>query len=216
MVDVQNFGEAVNSKAYWEQVHKSRSLIESGWYQEIPKSSLDLITSSGISKTARIIDIGGGDSLLADHLLNEGFENITVLDISESAIEKAKSRLGPKADRVTWICSDVKEFTTDMTFDLWHDRACLHFLMSPHEIEVYREKVSQYLLPGGFMVIGAFSKTGPSKCSGLSVHQYSIHELTELFSGNFHLSDSFETIHGTPSNASQNYVFCRFKNKIIT
>lgn len=215
-MDSKNLDDTIKVKTFWEEVHKSRSLIESGWYQEIPKSSLDLIRSSGISKKGSIIDVGGGDSLLVDHLLSQGYENITVLDISEHALEKAKKRLGAEAGRVAWVCSDIKEFQSNMTFDIWHDRACLHFLTSKDDIKVYQEKVKQYLSPGGCMALGAFSKTGPSKCSGLLVHQYSIDELRELFSDNFKLEESFETIHITPSNASQNYVFCCFKNELIT
>ena len=196
---------------YWENIYQNRSLIESGWYQPIPESSLHLIAASNISKKARIIDVGGGDSLLVDHLLSTGYEDITVVDISAKAIEKAKKRLGAEAELVTWICADITSFEIKETFDLWHDRACLHFLTSANDLKLYQQKVMQYLSPGGELIIGAFSKIGPEKCSGLPIHQYDQAELKELFSGEFECIENFETVHVTPSKATQNYVFCRFK-----
>ena len=200
-------------KDYWENIYQNRSLIESGWYQSIPESSLHLIAASKISKKGRIIDVGGGDSLLVDHLLSEGYEDITVLDISQKAIEKAKKRLGAPAERVTWICTDITNFLANTTFDLWHDRACLHFLTSANDLKLYQQKVSQYLSPGGTLILGAFSKTGPEKCSGLPIHQYDRNELKELFPEEFEIVENFESVHVTPSNTTQNYVFCRFKKK---
>ncbi len=203
----------MNKKDYWEKVYQRQSLIESGWYQPVPESSLQLIAASNISKNASIIDIGGGDSLLVDHLLDRGYKNITVLDISEKAIEKAKKRLGPLANYVNWICSDITEFQTNTTFDLWHDRACLHFLTQNDDFKLYQERVRDCLSSRGNLILGAFSKTGPEKCSGLPIHQYDRIELTELFSEGFESIETFESVHVTPSSNTQNYVFCRFKKK---
>ncbi len=205
--------DALTNKDYWERIYQNRSLSESGWYQPIPESSLNLIAASKISKEDRIIDVGGGDSLLVDHLLHLGYQDITVLDISQGAIEKAKKRLGPLAEKVTWICSDITEYQDSTTFDLWHDRACLHFLTQDADVKLYKEIVEQYISPKGTMILGTFSKTGPEKCSGLPIHQYDSNELTELFSGEFLSVESFETVHVTPSKTEQNYVFCRFKKK---
>lgn len=204
---------SVNKKEFWEEIYQNRSLNESGWYEPIPQSSLKLIESSGISKKDSIIDIGGGDSLLVDHLLSKGFENITVLDISEKAIEKAKIRLGSSADHVNWICSDILNFEVNSTYKLWHDRACLHFLTRDAELELYQKKLSQGLAKGGSMILGAFSKSGPKKCSGLLIRQYDSTDLTRFFSEEFELMENFETVHITPSKSTQNYVFCRFKKK---
>ena len=204
---------SVNKKEFWEEIYQNRSLNESGWYEPIPQSSLKLIESSGISKKDSIIDIGGGDSLLVDHLLSKGFENITVLDISEKAIEKAKIRLGSSADLVNWICSDILNFEVNSTYKLWHDRACLHFLTRDAELELYQKKLSQGLAKGGSMILGAFSKSGPKKCSGLLIRQYDSTDLTRFFSEEFELMENFETVHITPSKSTQNYVFCRFKKK---
>ncbi len=205
--------DALTNKDYWERIYQNRSLSESGWYQPIPETSLHLIAASKISKEDRIIDVGGGDSLLVDHLLRMGYQDITVLDISQGAIEKAKKRLGALAEKVTWICSDITEYQGSTTFDLWHDRACLHFLTQDADVKLYKEIVEQYISPKGAMILGTFSKTGPEKCSGLPIHQYDSNELTELFSGEFLCVENFETVHVTPSKTVQNYVFCRFKKK---
>jgi len=208
-----NVGESEIKKDYWENIYQNRSLIESGWYQAFPENSLYLIAASKISKKARIIDVGGGDSLLVDHLLSEGYEDITVLDISQKAIEKAKNRLGRLAEKITWICADINSLQMNVTFDLWHDRACLHFLTSDNDSKLYKQKVKQHLSPGGTLIVGTFSKTGPEKCSGLPIHQFDSDELKQLFSGEFECIENFESVHVTPSKATQNYVFCRFKKK---
>ncbi len=213
MIDSKSLSNPKNNKEYWESVHENRSLIESGWYQPVPESSLSLIAASQLSKKDRIIDVGGGDSLLVDHLLSKGYENITVLDISQRAIEKAKIRLGKLAEKVNWICSDITNLQTNITFDLWHDRACLHFLKGDAELILYQEKVGQHLAASGTLILGTFSKTGPRKCSGLPIRQYNSTELSQLFSGEYELKENFETVHRTPTNTTQNYVFCRFKKK---
>lgn len=205
--------ETGTKKDFWEDVYQSRSLIESGWYQAVPESSLGLIESSKISKKSKIIDIGGGDSLLVDHLLSMGYHHITVLDISEKSIEKAKKRLGTLAKKVTWICSDISNFQGNTKFDLWHDRACLHFLTDVDDLKLYREAVVKNISHGGTLILGAFSKTGPKRCSGLPITQYDEVALTDLFSKEFKLVENFESVHITPSKATQNYVFCRFKRK---
>lgn len=213
MIDSKILSHPENSKEYWESIYQNRSLIESGWYQPNPASSLRLIAGSQISKKSRIIDVGGGDSLLVDHLLSQGYENITVLDISQRALEKAQVRLGNLAEKVNWICSDVTNLQTNATFDLWHDRACLHFLTRDAELKLYREKVGKSLAAGGNLIVGTFSKTGPEKCSGLQIRQYDSAGLSRLFSGGYEPVENFESVHRTPANILQNYVFCRFIKK---
>lgn len=202
-----------SKESYWDHVYKNNDLINSGWYQPIPESSLELIENSKISKKAKIIDVGGGDSLLVDHLLRLGYENVTVLDISGQAIEKAKKRLGESAEKVNWICSDIKNFETKVKFDLWHDRACLHFLTDEDELKIYRQKALQSISMRGALIVGAFSKTGPLKCSGLPIHQFDKTELEKLFAVEFESVENFDSVHITPSNVGQNYVFCRFIRK---
>lgn len=203
--------ELITKKNFWDTIYQEKSTIELGWFQEVPATSLDLIKSSGIAKNAKIIDVGGGDSFLVDHLLELGYLNITVLDLSESAIERAKERLGTKGSNVNWICSDIRDFNTDEKFDLWHDRACFHFLIDNADIQVYVSKVNQFLNEKGTVVLGTFSRTGPKKCSGLSIRQYNSTTITQNFTQNFCVEQSIEAIHITPSLARQNYVFCSLK-----
>ena len=114
--------ELLTKKKHWDTIYLERSTIDLGWFQEVPVMSLDLIKSAGIEKDAKIIDVGGGDSFFVDHLLALGYSNLTVLDLSQSAIKRAKKRLGSRGSEVNWICSDIRDFNTDEKFDLWHDR----------------------------------------------------------------------------------------------
>ncbi len=173
----------LDKKKHWETVYETKNPDQVSWTQEKPETSLEFIHSFGLKKTAKIIDIGGGDSKLVDYLLDAGFENISVLDISAKALEKAKNRLGEKAKKVNWIASDITEFKPNMTFDVWHDRATFHFLTSPDQIKKYmiiaRKSVN------GFLTIGTFSQDGPKKCSGLEIKQYNEQQLTSELKNGF-------------------------------
>lgn len=166
----------------------------------------------GLDKSAKIIDIGGGDSKLVDHLLNQGFENITVLDISEKALEKAKIRLVEKAKKVTWIVSDILDFEPTETYGVWHDRAAFHFLTTDEEIEKYKSIVNKSV--DGFLIIGTFSENGPLKCSSLEISQYSQEKLTSTFEEKFDKIDSVLEDHQTPFGTTQNFLFCGFKDRL--
>lgn len=198
-------------KQHWENVYESKGPNEVSWTQEVPSTSLAFIHALGIAKDAQIIDIGGGDSKLVDFLLDEGFENITVLDISAKALEKAQERLGEKAARVSWIVSDVTEFKPTHSYDLWHDRAAFHFLTTPEQKAKYVDIVSQYVQ--GSLVIGTFSENGPLKCSGLEIAQYSPETLSEQFKASFELVMSKVEDHTTPFETTQNFVFGGFKRR---
>jgi len=200
-------------KEFWEKIYETKALNETGWYQAVPETSLDFIKYAQLSKDAKIIDVGGGDSLLVDHLLEAGFKNLTVLDVSERSLFRAKDRLGHMASKVTWICSDIREFNPVEIYDLWHDRACLHFLTEKNDVELYRQNMIKSIPIGGHAIIATFSKTGPKKCSGIPIHQYANSELTGIFSNDFELQKSIDKIHFTPSQVGQNYVFCHFKRK---
>lgn len=204
-------GNSLRGKVFWEKVYMTKTTNETGWFQKVPEVSLDLIKLAQLSKDANIIDVGGGDSLLVDHLLDLGYNKVTVLDISEKSLNRAKERLGQKASKVRWICSDITRFDPIEKFDLWHDRACLHFLTHKSDLELYKKNMLKSISRGGEVIIGTFSKTGPEKCSGLPIHQYDSSELNELFSSDFELMESFDKVHLTPSQIVQNYVFCRFK-----
>lgn len=203
--------ESFNRQAHWENVYRTKSLEEVSWYQPNPENSLEEIEKSELSKDASIIDIGGGDSFLVDHLLDRGYSNITVLDISEAAIMRAKERLGDRAQMVKWIVADVARYTFSEKYDLWHDRAAFHFLNSSGDISSYTEAIKNHVKNFGWVIIGTFSEDGPKKCSGIDIVQYNPEKLSSIFS-NLTLKDSYFTDHNTPFNTVQNFVFCRFQN----
>lgn len=200
-------------KTHWEDIYSSKKLEEISWYQPHPDTSLVLLDDCNLPKNARIIDIGGGDSLLVDHLLKKGYTDITVLDISEKALERAKDRLADKADAVKWIVADAATFTPKETYDLWHDRATFHFLTDEVEAQRYVKTAQRYLKRGGYLIIGTFSEQGPDTCSGLPVIQYSEASLTEQFNPYFDKIQCEYMDHITPSGMTQNFVFCLFKKK---
>lgn len=199
-------------KQHWETVYETKNPNEVSWTQEIPKTSLDFIHSFGLAKTAKIIDIGGGDSKLVDYLLDAGFENITVLDISGKALEKAKKRFGDKAQKVNWVVSDITEFEPNTSFDLWHDRATFHFLTTADQIEKYVAIAKNSV--SGFMTIGTFSNNGPTKCSGLDIKQYSEQTLTTALENGFEKLRCITEDHTTPFGTTQNFLFCSFKRQL--
>lgn len=197
------------NKQHWETVYKTKTPEQVSWTQETPQTSLDFIQSFGLSKSAKIIDIGGGDSNLVDHLIEQGYDNITVLDISGKAIERAKKRLGDKSNKVTWIESDVTQFVPETNYDIWHDRATFHFLTDSDKINTYKTLVTNHVL--GFMSIGTFSNNGPLKCSGLEIKQYTSDSLFDTFNESFELTKSSVVDHKTPFDTVQNFIFCGFK-----
>jgi ubiquinone/menaquinone biosynthesis C-methylase UbiE len=201
-----------NRKAHWENIYQTRKLDESGWYQEKPVTSLELIDQLKVPLNASIIDIGGGDSYLVDHLLDIGYSDITVLDISGSAIERAKKRLGSRAKLVEWIVSDIVKFKPKRNYDLWHDRAAFHFLTNNEDIQLYLDRVNSHLLPGGHLVIGTFSEAGPTKCSGIIIQQYSENTMSKLLDMLFEKIQCFYVDHVTPSKNVQNFLFCCFQS----
>lgn len=203
-----------NLKEHWETVYATKTSQEVSWTQEKPTISLDFISSFQLDKSASIIDIGGGDSLLVDFLLDLGYTNISVLDISSHAIERAKKRLGMKASLVNWIVSDINEFEPIQSYDVWHDRAAFHFLTNPKDIERYVKLVSSQ---ANNLVVGTFSTNGPFKCSGLEITQYDENELSELFGTvGFEPQTTKREDHMTPFGTTQNFVFAAFSKVSIS
>lgn len=196
---------------HWDTVYKTKDANQVSWTQEIPKTSLDFIHSFGLTKNASIIDIGGGDSKLVDYLLDEGYENVTVLDISAQALEKAKKRLGEKSRKVNWVVSDITEFRPDNTFDVWHDRATFHFLTSADQVTKYMDTARKSV--SGYLTIGTFSNIGPEKCSGLNIKQYSEKTLTSELKNGFDKIRCINEDHITPFDTIQNFLFCSFKRQ---
>ncbi len=203
-------------KDHWERIYETKQPNEFSWTQEVPGTSLEFIHSFNLPKSSRIIDIGGGDSKLVDFLLDEGFENITVLDISSKALERAKKRLVGRANRVTWIPSDITEFSPDTTYDLWHDRATFHFLTKDTEIKKYLSAMRKSVKPGGYVIIGTFSTKGPKRCSGLDVRQYSEETLMEQLNGGLEKIRCITEDHITPFNTKQNFLFCSFRRTSLS
>ncbi len=203
--------ETFNKKEHWDNIYTHKKLTEVSWYQEKPETSLNLIKALNIPFSASIIDIGGGDSFLLDNLIALGYRDITILDISEKAIERAKTRLGNKANNVKWIVADVLDFEPSKKYDLWHDRAAFHFLTNANDIEAYKKLVAQSLFLDAKMIIGTFSQSGPLKCSGIPITQYSKTSLEELFKQDFNLINRQELGHPTHFDTVLDFVFCSFE-----
>lgn len=203
-------------KKHWENIYQTKQLNEVSWYEPTPETSLDFINQFNVPTTAKIIDIGGGDSFLVDHLLRKGYQDITVLDISETAIGKAKKRLGKQAEKVKWIVTDVAKFQSTEPYDFWHDRAAFHFLTDEQEISSYLETAQRSIKPTGILVIGTFSEQGPTKCSGIEIKQYSENSMTERLKNIFDKIKCITLDHKTPFGTIQNFVFCSFKKIQIT
>jgi SAM-dependent methyltransferase len=198
-------------KEHWEKVFTTNAEDEVSWFQKKPKTSIQLIQALKLPKEAKIIDIGGGDSYLIDSLIELGFTNLYLLDISESAILRSKNRLGANADKVTFIVSDVLDFKPADKFDAWHDRASFHFLTDESDILKYKAIVSDALTSNGNFVLGTFSNEGPLKCSGLDISQYSVEKILDLFEDTFEMENCFTEDHQTPFETTQNFIFCSFK-----
>ncbi len=201
----------MDRRAHWQQVYGTKSPDEVSWTQKRPNTSLEFIESFRLDKDAKIIDVGGGDSNLVDFLLDLGYSDITVLDISAKALEKAQNRLGERAGKVKWVVSDVVEYHPTETFDLWHDRAAFHFLTDPEQIDTYLKLVDQYV--SKYLVLGTFSEAGPTKCSGLEIQQYSEKSMTDLFGKKFDKIKCLTEYHMTPFGTKQNFLFCGFGKK---
>ena len=200
-------------KKHWEDVFETKDTTKVSWYQPVPETSLNLIEKLNLPKTTRIIEIGSGDSFLADFLLNKGYSEITLLDISEKALETIKKRIGENADSITFLAADATDFSSSERFGLWHDRAVFHFLTEESEIQKYVKNVSEKIVKGGFLILGTFSKNGPEMCSGLKVQQYSENQLIKVFNNEFVKVDCFTEDHLTPSGGLQNFLFCVFQRK---
>lgn len=197
------------SKKHWDNIYAIKSMKEFSWFQQVPQTSLDLIASLRLKKDASIIDIGGGDGFLVDYLLKLGYTNITVLDISKNAINRAKERLGKDSNKVKWIVSDITEFEPIYKYDIWHDRAVFHFLTTENNKNNYK-KIVNYAV-SGYILLATFSDDGPNFCSGLEICKYSTLELVSQFKDSFTNIDSFKKDHITPFKTTQNFTISIFK-----
>lgn len=197
------------TKSHWEQVYGAKAPNAVSWYAPHLNESLAFIRRTGVAPDASIIDVGGGEATLVDDLLDAGYRNITVLDLSEKALEVCRVRLAERAGTVRWMAADVLEHDfAARSVDVWHDRAVFHFLTDPEQRRRYVAQVLRALRPGGYAIVGTFGPQGPTQCSGLPVARYSSDELHDEFGGAFCLIDHTTTLHTTPWGATQQFVYC--------
>lgn len=201
----------MSTRDHWQGVYEAKAPDAVSWYQETPATSLELIQAAGVGPDARILDVGGGASRLVDHLLENGFRRVGVLDLAGSALHVARARLGAKADAVEWIEGDVTSWEPGEPWDLWHDRAVFHFLVSEEDRAAYRARLLSALRSGGHAVVATFGPGGPLRCSGLEVKRHSVDELAAFFGPELALVESREEVHETPAGKKQEFVFARFR-----
>jgi len=201
----------LDRRSHWEHVYHTKPTTEVSWFEAEPATSLALIQSVAPSG-GRIIDVGGGASLLVDRLLAAGNWKVTVLDISATALKLAQDRLQEQANQVHWIQADITQVEQLSTFDVWHDRAVFHFLTTAEDRDKYLTRLHKALLPGGYLVLGTFSLQGPEKCSGLPVCRYDAESLAELLGTEYTLIEQHDHSHLTPVGTTQLFMFAVFRN----
>lgn len=202
----------MDPKIHWEAIYTTKRPTEMSWYQPFPTRSIELLSRAGAGRDSAIIDVGGGDSKLVDALLEREFRDVTVLDISATAIERARARLGARADAVKWIEGDVCAAELPAhTYDVWHDRAVFHFLTYPRERFAYVAQVSRALRPAGTLIIATFAPHGPARCSGLEVVRYDASGLARQLGDEFVLQESLTDVHRTPSGVEQAFMYAVFR-----
>src|ERR1700693_81819 len=200
----------MNRKSHWDSVYENKASPTLSWYQRHPRRSLDLINRTGLPKHARLIDVGGGDSSLVDDLISEGYRDITVLDLSRAALNRARARVGNVASgRVAWLEGDILEVNLPAeAFDIWHDRAVFHFLTTAEQRDAYIQAVEHPARPGGHVIVATFAEDGPTRCSGLPVNRYSAAQLHGTFGEAFQLVESERETHRTPAGVDQPFTYC--------
>ncbi len=201
----------IDRQAHWEHIYATKAERELSWFQDNPAISFDLIRAAKVGPTASIIDIGGGAARLVDALLDVGFNSVTVLDLSEQALAAAKTRLGPRSAKVTWIVADVTTWDPIEFYDLWHDRAAFHFLTDAADRRAYADRVKKAVRPGGHVIIGAFAPDGPERCSGLPVLRHDAASIGAVLGDGFALYDSRRHDHITPAGVLQRFQFSCFR-----
>ncbi|MGA8044582.1 MAG: class I SAM-dependent methyltransferase [Terracidiphilus sp.] len=202
----------IDAKSHWESVYNRNAANAVSWYREHLETSIRLIRKAGLATEAAFLDVGGGHSTLVDDLLAAGFTNLTVLDIAGAALAATRRRLGPAAERVTWITGDVLSVSmNEAHFDLWHDRAVFHFLTRPEDRDAYVRQLLHALRPGGHAIIAPFGPEGPMKCSGLDICRYDADSLAHTLGTGFALEESAMELHETPAGKSQQFLYGLFR-----
>ena len=199
----------MDAKTHWEKVYTTKEPETVSWYRAHLDTSLALVERAAHSRSASIIDIGAGESTLVDDLLAKGYDNITVLDVSQTAIDVTKRRLGLLAEQVKWIVADITQVQLEsLAYDVWHDRAVFHFLTSIEQRAAYVRNVATAVKPGGHVIVSTFGPEGPTKCSGLEVMRYDAESLHGEFGSNFRLVESSKELHQTPFGTTQQFLYC--------
>lgn len=199
-------------EAHWERVYTSKSPDEVSWYQAQADRSLRLIRGTGIPHSGAMIDVGGGASTLVDGLLDGGYNNLTVLDLSSAALDRAKARLGGRANAVEWLQADITRTTLPRAaYELWHDRAVFHFLTEPEDRHAYVQTLLHSVKSGGHVIVATFADDGPLQCSGLTVVRYDPARLHAQFGDGFMLVTHEREAHRTPSGTIQPFTYCQFR-----
>jgi SAM-dependent methyltransferase len=199
------------NRQHWERTYATKPADKVGWYEARPERSLELIHATGVGHEAGILDVGGGASRLAAHLLALGYTNLAVADISKAALAHARAALGDDEMRVAWIEADIRTHDFGHLFDLWHDRAVFHFMVTAADRDGYHEVLRRTLRPGGDLLLATFGPQGPTQCSGLPVQRYIAEELQSVLGEDFELVSSSLATHTTPSRASQQFLYAHFR-----
>lgn len=199
----------MDTKTHWEKIYSTTAPDAVSWYRAHLETSLALVERAAPDRSSAIIDIGAGESTFVDDLLRRGYQNLTVLDVSQTAIDATKQRLGAAADKVHWLVGDILEIPLQgAAYDLWHDRAVFHFLTDAKQREAYVRQVARAVKPGGHVIVSTFGPEGPTKCSGLDVMRYDADSLHDEFGGRFRLVESSKELHQTPRGATQQFLYC--------
>lgn len=199
----------MDPKTHWEHIYTTKAPDQVSWYRPHLETSLSLIERAVTDRNTSIIDVGGGESTLVDDLLQQGFRNITVLDVSQSAIEVNRARLGDTANGVRWLTADITRAELEPNaYDVWHDRAVFHFLTAPEQRVAYVRQVIRAVKPGGHVILSTFGPEGPTKCSGLDVVRYDAQSLHGEFGARFRLVESSKEMHHTPFGTTQQFLYC--------
>jgi hypothetical protein len=195
------------TRTHWQLVYETKLPDRCSWYQATPTRSLQCIDATRAKRGAAIIDVGGGASTLVDHLLELGFTDLSVLDVVNPPLAASRDRLGPKSSSVKWIVSDVLAWSPQRRYDVWHDRAAFHFLVTAADQQRYVEVLREALAPGGHVIIGTFARQGPDRCSGLPVQRYDANSLGAVLGPQFQLVRGAEDRHVTPTGDVQQFFF---------
>lgn len=203
----------MNDATHWDNIYSTKAEDGVSWYQQTPEPSLTLLWLADAKPSSAIIDIGGGASHLVDALLEMDFGDVTVLDLSQHALDANRARLGASAGKVGWICADVTKWRPERRYDIWHDRAAFHFLTDPADQEIYARTLAQALAPGGIAIIGTFAPDGPDKCSGLPIVRHDALSIGKVLGAAFEFVDTKRHDHHTPWHSVQHFQFSTYRRK---